>query len=740
MPSIWRILLNLPISIFNFLRLALVSWVVLFSFIQTTGPGLAATSEKTPFFGQPLHVEQTPSAHTALVQTTGFEPAACMFNVPTGFEVGKDVICGYVSVPEDHNNPASRTIRLAVVVYKSKDPNPKPDPLFLAQGGPGGSTIDTYAEPIPRSNLLTDRDIVLFDQRGTLKSDPVLYCDEYDKLVATLIEKDLTFEQYDPLEQQALQACHQRLVNEGINLSDYDSLQNAADVEAVRQALGYGQINLYGVSYGTLLALHTLGMYPTSLRSVILDGVVPPQVNFNLLGAQTENRDFTRLFDACRQDIVCNREYPDLENVFFDLVDKLDKQPAVVKMTDTTTGAVYNHAVIDGETFLSGIFQILYSGELLPSIPRMIYDARDGNFDVFARILSILVFDHTMAYGMYYSVICAEDADFTLSEQPLDGVRPYIVTMEKQGLTSLLETCKTWNVTPIGAVADKPVTSDVPVLLLSGYFDPVTPADFAAQAAATLPHSYSFVFPAGGHGQMLSDDCANHIILSFLEDPTKAPDAACLQKESGPAFFTSKTIIDLPVLLPLLNLDPKATVQFGLLVACLLILGSSYMVYPIAWLVGKAGKTRPRPSVDYGTITGVTPGGFGADLQPPTSAISYPDRRAPFLARSFSWMTALASLLLGIFLIAFVVVSFQMAFDNDNRLFYGLGSENRPWFFLLPMFALLTLGMIIGAIQAWARRYGSNSRRLYNTLLVLAAIGALVILGVWGALTNWLPF
>lgn len=724
--------MNHPRFLFSKVRLILASWIILISFILPTHTGLTA------------------SFHEWDIQMPGFEPAACMFTLPAGAEEGKNVLCGYVSVPEEHSKPDGKRIRLAVVIYKSQDPNRQPDPLFIAQGGPGGSTIDTYAEPIFDSGLLTNRDIVLFDQRGTLKSDPVLYCDEYDKLTADLIEKDLPYEEYEPLEQQAVQACRQRLVDKGIDLSAYDSLQNAADVEAVRQALGYDQINLYGVSYGTLLALHTLRQHPENLRSVIMDGVVPPQVNFNLLGAQTENRAFTRLFEACRQDPACNSKYPDLEKVFFDLVDQLDAKPALVKMTDSETGAVYNQAVIDGETFLSGIFQMLYAGELIPALPRMIYDARDGYFDVFARILSIFVFDRSMSYGMYYSVICAEDADFDPADQPLDGVRPYIVTMEKRSLASLLKTCQTWNVEPLGPAADQPVTSDVPVLLLSGYFDPVTPADFAEQAATTLKQSYSYVFPDGGHGQMLGEDCANSMILSFLDDPSRPPEAACLQDERGPVFYTPATIIDLPALLPLLNLDPMATIQFGLLFGCMLLLGSSYLVYPIAWLVGKASKPRPIPSTTYVTSgstatstseewrTGTSISELSG-LHPSEPAPAPKKPAAPRLVRAFSWMAALASLLLAIFLIAFVAIAFSMALDNDSRLFYGMGSETRPLFFLPPLFALLTLGMLVAIVQAWSRRNGSVSRRLYNTLLVLAALVATIIFGAWGVLTGWLP-
>lgn len=666
-------------------------------------------------------------------QSNAFQTAPCMFELPAGVVEGTDVVCGYLTVPAEHANPDGPTIQLAVAILKSPEPNSKPDPLFLAQGGPGGSTIETYATPLLTNSILrTDRDIVLFDQRGTLYSRPALSCSEIDRLTSDTLEKVLTREEGERLNLLALAACRQRLAQEGVNLSDFDSLENAADIEALRQALGYDQINLYGVSYGTLLALHYMRNYPGSLRSVILDGVVPPQTNFILGSGKTMDQSFTRLFETCRQNEACNRQYPELEKTFLDLVEQLNQNPARIKMTDPETGTTYNQAAIDGDTFLSAIFQFLYVSDLIPALPRMIYDARQGNFAVFARILSILVFDRTMSYGMYYSVVCAEDADFTPADHNLEGVRPIIADLEARTPQSLLEICQNWSVEPLDSQVDLPVQSAIPTMLLSGGFDPITPPEYAETVASTLSNSFNYVFPSGGHGQMLDGDCADNMILEFLANPASPPDSSCTQSQPAPNYITSQNVIDLPVVLKLLNLEPAALFGLALIFLSLFFLWTSALIFPLAWLI-----KRSRPKITTMTVDSANNSALDwQDIQP--ALPPQPAPNFPLLLRISSWLPVLASACLSLFWISFITTLVIMVSNNDNRLFYGLSREAGAWFILLFLFVLLSLLMFAAAWMGWAKQYGPLWRRLYFTLLSLAALAILIVLISWNMLTAWL--
>jgi len=670
-----------------------------------------------------------------------FRPSECMIDLPLGVKEGEQVVCGYVEVPLDHSNPEGATIELAVFIIRSRAANAAPDPLFLAQGGPGGSTIETYASLLLSNNdLAPDRDIVLFDQRGTKYSQPNLYCEEIDALIADTIEQDLTDEESQALSDQAVERCHARLSGgDNILLSDYNSFQNADDIETIRQALGYDQINLYGVSYGTLLAQHYMDRHPESLRSVILDAVVPRQTNFILNSAQTMNRSFSALFDACREDPACNKAYPDLEEVFFDTVKKLNETPARIPLTDQERSITYQNAVINGDTFMSGLFQMLYAGSLIPALPRMINDAQQGNFDFFSRIYSLLLFDRSMSIGMYYSVICAEDADFTPEDQDLAGIRPEIAKVEGDEPKNLLNICQFWKVDELGAHADDPVVSEIPTLLLSGNFDPITPPAYAEETAQTLPNAYLYVNPAGGHGQALDNPCANTLIREFLDDPARPPDMSCALDSSGPQFFTPKSTISFPQGLALANLEQPALIQFIILGLFLSFLLTAVLAIPLIWLIVW---TRRRKQTRLARAAAAANAATGASLaEAPAynmeAASLQPGPSSTLLSKLAGWLAFAAGPVLSLFLLGLTISLFKMAMDNNIMIFFGLPRTPLTLLmYTLPyLFALAAIGMIIASVHAWLKRHWTVWTRIYYTLLTISATACLLILLSWGVFT-----
>jgi pimeloyl-ACP methyl ester carboxylesterase len=677
-------------------------------------------------------------------QSSAFDPAACMFKLPVGIKDGDGVQCGYLTVPEDHSNPDGPTLRLAVAIIKSRATNPSQEPLVMAQGGPGGSTIETYAETLlSKRNFVPDRDIILFDQRGTKYSTPNLYCTELDKLLADTVEKRLTPAEDDRLSLEALQACKTRLSGDKIDLSAFNSLENAADIEDLRTALGYNRINLYGVSYGTLLALHYMQMYPQSLRSVILDGVVPPQTNYILNSARTMDQDFTKLFNSCKQNPGCNRAYPDLEQVFFKLVDDLNQNPVHVSLTDKDTNTTYSKAVIDGDTFMEGVFEMLYVGSIIPALPRMIFDAQNGNYEFFQRIYSILLFDRSMSIGMYYSVVCAEETDFTPKDQDLTGVRAQIAKYESRGPQFILDTCKIWNVKSLAPTVDQPVQSDVPTLLLSGGFDPITPATYADTAANTLKHNFEFVFPTGGHGQALDGDCQNSIIKAFLDNPSQKPDASCIAGISKPVFYTPANTINIPILIKVLNLEEGTGIQLLVLFLSSLLLLSAIPAIPVIWLAYRSRRKKystslpsasPISPIQGGEIITPSPVTYSPEPVQSDEMLVQPGL-STFLSKTAGWVAFFTGPILAGFMLGLTVLAIDMAIKNDNRLFFGVSSAARVLFILPLIFLILSLWMLAADLSAWIKKSWSVWSRLYYTMLTLAALVCLVILATWGILT-----
>lgn len=641
------------------------------------------------------------------VQADGpqFVQGECPFPLTSGNPAGIQIACGTVAVPEFHNDPQGDQITLAVVVLSATGTPPAADPLFMAQGGPGGSTIDTYVNLLlAHPEALADRDIVLFDQRGTLYSSPALQCPEVNQLTLDTLDEDLSTEEYNRRYDSAMENCRQRLMNHGVHLAAYNSVENAADIDWVRQALGYDQINFYGVSYGTLLGFHLMSTHPTWLRSVVLDAVVPPDINFLIESPQTENRSFGLLFSSCQNDPDCNQAYPNLDNEFADLVHRLNRDPIHIQVTDPDTQKTMP-ALVDGESLVSLFFQMLYSSDLIPAMPRTVYDIKAGRTDFLARIVELIAFDRTVSEGMYYTTMCAEDADFTLAEgeELLQGIRSYIAEGQLDSEADILSICKSWGQIDLNPEIDEPVYSDIPVLLLNGEMDPITPPENGEHAAATLSHATNLVFPGMGHGAFLSNNCPTSITLAFLNDPQETPDSGCIQQMDLPQYYTPQTIVDFPVIMQVLTLKPGGiTASLGLVILTG-ILGLSLLVVFILWLSN-------RHRID--------------------SALS-PRSRSSNLAL---WLPGAAGILNSIFIVKVVQAAVDLVNNNNTVIFFGLPASERPVFILSCVAVLLLAGSILGCIRAWSRKWWSIGIRVYYTVLALCGAGCIAILAHWGIL------
>lgn len=465
----------------------------------------------------------------AAAQNAAFEPAACFFEVPSGIVEGQDVECGYVTVPEEHANPAGRTIRLAVARISSLSGNPQ-SPLVMAQGGPGGSTIDTFAPLMLTSfgNFFrAERDIILFDQRGTYYSEPALVCDESFDLVLDILDDNLSVEMLMEQTNQALLACRDRLVAEGVNLSAFDSVENAADVPLVVSALGYDEYNFYGVSYGSLLAFHLMRDHPEGLRSVIVDAIAPTSVNFIPATPVNGSRALRLLFEMCAANTECQANYPALDAVFAQLLDDLNAAPVMVPIRDSETGETFD-LLLNGDLLASLTFSGLYATEILPNFPKYIYEMAAGNFNWVQVYGGELLLDRVSAEGMQLSVLCAEDADFTADEIVIEGAYP--VFEKPLGLfsESYLKLCPVWGVEPLGGFVDEPVVSDIPTLVMSGQFDPITPPGWGELVGETLTNGYVYEFPGIGHGSLFGGLCPISMSVAFLSNPDRAPDSSCI--------------------------------------------------------------------------------------------------------------------------------------------------------------------------------------------------------------------
>jgi pimeloyl-ACP methyl ester carboxylesterase len=260
--------------------------------------------------------------------------------------------------------------------------------------------------------------------------------------------------------------------------------------------------------------------HPERLRSVIIDAAVPFSVDSSARAPDSVDRAFKQLFDGCSDDPACDEAYPDLESMFYDLVDAYDETPIRVHFDKPEAVEIE----VTGKTLVWTLYQHLYLGQTIPFLPMFIYALEDGGHDLITTF-GLTAILSTPTNGMSYSVRCAEEtfSDTEASDYP--GIHPQISTLMIEYLNNQ-EACKIWDVESIGEF--QPVESDIPTLILSGEFDPITPPEFGNILAGTLSSSHTFTFPGMGHGAFTKHPCPNSIVMDFLEDPSTTPDATCI--------------------------------------------------------------------------------------------------------------------------------------------------------------------------------------------------------------------
>jgi len=469
-----------------------------------------------------------------------YEAATCAFAVPPGVEVE----CGYLSVPEDRSNPNSPTIRLHVGVFKSQSATPQADPIVYLEGGPGGSALMQMENAFVGffQPFTATRDLVVFDQRGTGYSQPNLACPEATEAAFAALAQDPSPQEEVAQQLAALRACQERLSAQGINLSAYNSRENAADLDALRAALGYEQWNLFGISYGTRLALTALRDFPQGIRSVVLDSSYPLEQDLYAAIAPNFDRALRQLFEGCTAE--CARAYPDLENVFYQTVQRLAQTPVLVESSlPSNLNAV--EVLVTDTLLMEFMFQALYQSQLLPYLPQIIYAASQDDFGLLTLLyLAILEAGDQVSYGMNVSVQCNEEIPFSDPTADQSTAFPQFQDFLARQLNlgkGMYEVCALWwggqQATP-APQENQAVSSSVPALVLAGQYDPITPPAWGRQVAAALPNSQFFEFPGVGHGVSVAGECPAALMLAFWDTPAQTLEASCLDALAQPAFLT----------------------------------------------------------------------------------------------------------------------------------------------------------------------------------------------------------
>jgi pimeloyl-ACP methyl ester carboxylesterase len=454
-----------------------------------------------------------------------FETSDCPVQIPGG----EKVVCGYLSVSEDRALKNGRVIRLPVIILKSDNPRPLPDPILRTFGGPGSSSL-RMVNSRRFSPWLKDRDVIIFEQRGTRYAQPALECPEVNKANIGSVKQNLGARAARAREVQAAKACYERLTKEGINLSAYNSAESAADIEDLRRVLKLDKINLHGVSYSARLMLNVMRVYPQGIRSVVLESTLPPQVNYDEVGVDSIVRTLNVLFRNCRIDARCAAAYPKLEKEFYEAVRRLNRQPISVSLKDSQTGETHD-IKLHGHDFTTWLIDYLLSNDAnaIADAPLAIHQVFQGKYDAFKKYADEKTSPSSSALGMRYSVWCGEEVAFeSLRKIKAQSFRyPKLKGYEVMALPDI---CGVWKVKAAGPVENRQVESDLPTLILNAEYDAYTPPAWGSAAAKTLKNSFLFEVPWAGHGPAFSSPCARQMIADFFADPAVAPNSDCLRE------------------------------------------------------------------------------------------------------------------------------------------------------------------------------------------------------------------
>jgi pimeloyl-ACP methyl ester carboxylesterase len=471
--------------------------------------------------------------------TPRIELTACEIALPPG-EDPADVTCGDLVVPENRQQPNGRTIRVAFAVVNASGPDPASDPLVFLPGGPGELELDFVEIDVPNwfAAIHPTRDLVFLDLRGTGRSRPSLDCPEWPAAWQAALAVRQTAAEDAATLNEAMRTCHDRLVGEGIDLAAYTSAASALDVRDLMTLLGYPSWNVYGLSYGTRLALTAMRDAPQGIRSVVLNSTLPVQANQIADFPASVQRSLDLLFASCAGDAGCAGLYPDFEQTLFDLVERLNGDPVTLRGTNPATGAPLTF-VVTGDRLLVFLSNWLYDRNLLGRIPLVITFAARGNYGLLSAFVVHPVATYR-AWGMFHAVMCGEEAPF-ITQEILNAATAGVREDLKRALLTVdgqqwLDVCEFWGSPPPPALENEPVVSDIPTLLLTGEYDPGTPPAYAELATETLPHSYLFELRGYSHNQFGSG-CSDQLTTAFLNDPTSPPDASCVDALPPLRFF-----------------------------------------------------------------------------------------------------------------------------------------------------------------------------------------------------------
>lgn len=427
-----------------------------------------------------------------------------------------DALCGTYQVWEDREAKAGRKLSLKVVVLPALSVEPLSDPVVFLSGGPGAAATES-ARYWAESALRQERDFVYVDQRGTGSPDRLGCGSPQDDLQSQLGEMF-------PL--GVMRRCRDELAKT-YDLTRYTVTTAVDDFDEIRGWLGYGKVNLVGTSYGTRTAQIYMRRYPQVVRTVTLWGSVPMDEPVALSHAAWGQRSLDLVLGGCGKEPACHAKFPDVRKDFQTVMDRLEQGPVEIEAADPKTGKM-TRVRLSRKVVADGIRVMLYSIKTGVALPALLHQAAAGDWTPLGRsvVASKTGLNEILARGQFFSVTCAQDVPFINPEEVPARTAGSFLADER--VSQHIAVCAFWPRARIDLAEREPVRSDLPVLLINGDFDPVTPPEFGHRTARFLTNSLLLVDPYASHEDS-TEMCTDAIANEFVRRGTvQGLDTSCL--------------------------------------------------------------------------------------------------------------------------------------------------------------------------------------------------------------------
>lgn len=527
------------------------------------------------------------------------ETIVCPFKGEVKYKPG-EISCGLLTVPENREKSRSRTIKLHFVKLHARKPEKwddkdkgewkkREDPIIYLTGGPGAKAVG-YVKRFKDHGARDVRDMYILEQRGI--GDSADFCPRYALFDPAASNKD-NFENYQRGGLAAMENCFAAAKAARIDLSAYNTIENARDVEALRRALGFSQWNVWGISYGSILGQAYIKQDPAGIRAVVLDAIVPivPGAHFQRIGTHFQ-RDLDLLEKACNENTTCRKSFPDFQG-------RLKKAMIKTKAAPITVDAIDTELFPAGKGWffsdlIGGIpFSALYEQDNYPTLPALIdaisrkVEKGDGNsFRLLTAGGDRGGFE--ISQGMYNAISCNDGWWGRLREAVTEDARDHPALSSLLPDPALIDDiaalCNRYGMKarPEGQYAA--VETDIPAVIANGEMDPITPPPLARAIVPGFSNGTYVEFPYAGHGPTRSVKCAGDFITRFFDAPTEKVDTTCPESMKAPKFsgplFQTEGVKRLAVLA---SEDPKKVaapaIWFG---APALVLVLGFLIYSLA--------------------------------------------------------------------------------------------------------------------------------------------------------------